>query len=748
MNLVRWFRKNNTKVMAIVVVVIMIGFIGGSSLTYLLRADSGLHKTIAYFGQKDKISNNDLYLARRELDILRALRIDELLRRQDLQGILLGELLFAGSAGGGSPVLINRIKQTIRTNQYRISDKQINDIYTARVTQAPPSVFWLALTAEAKMAGISVPNESAGELLGRAIPQLFNGQTYKQVISAIMNQYRIPEEVIHATLSKLLAILQYSHMICSNEDVTVRQIMQAISTEEETIDVEIVKFDSDVFISSIEQRAAGSEQEHFDKYRKFFAGAVSDENPYGFGYKLPDRVQLEYIAIRLNDVQTIVTPPTQDEVGEYYDRYKEQRFTEQVPSDPNDPNSPPTDRIKSYAEVANTISEQLLKNKINSTADRILQEAKTLTETGLQDINDTELANLSTEQLKEKAGDYTTTARQLSKKHNIKVYAGRTGLLSPVDIQTDEHLSTLYLQSYGQNPVSLAQVVFAIDELSVSELGPFDAAKPGMYKNIGPVKDMMSELKDTSGPIMAIVRVINAQKASEPESINQTFSTSSLKFDPNEEKVAEDVYSVKEKVTEDLKKLTAMDTTKSKTEEFIDLAAKDGWDSALDKFNELYKRPEKQDDDDPNAFSLKTPAGLRRISRATLETLAVQSRGNPAAAFYLSESKKQRLFVDQLYSLVPPDSNTVEALPVVMEFKPDMSHYVIKNISVKRLWKEDYERSKAMRFYREDLVQSQSLAAVHFNPENILKRLKFKPAEAEEEPADANTPAETRAAAQ
>ena len=85
MNLVRWFRKNKTKMMAIVVVVIMIGFIGGSSLTYFLRADRGLNKTIAYFGQKDKISNNDLYMARRELDILRALRIDELLRRQDLQ---------------------------------------------------------------------------------------------------------------------------------------------------------------------------------------------------------------------------------------------------------------------------------------------------------------------------------------------------------------------------------------------------------------------------------------------------------------------------------------------------------------------------------------------------------------------------------------------------------------------------------------------------------------------------------------
>jgi hypothetical protein len=559
-----------------------------------------------------------------------------------------------------------------------------------------------------------------------------------------MNQYRIPEEQILTTVSNLLAVLQYSHMICSNEDITIRQLMQALGTEEQTIDVELVRFDSDVFTSSIEQPASDIEQEHFDKYKTLFAGAISGENPYGFGYKLPDRVQLEYIAIKIDDIQAIVTPPTQDEIGEYYDRYKDQRFTEQIPSDPNDPNSPLMPRTKSYAEVAGTISEQLLKNNINTTAERILREARTLTEANLED-KDIEAATMTTEQLKELAGDYEAAAEKLGEKHNIKVYTGQTGLLSPIDMQTDEHLATLFIQGYGLNPISLSQVVFAVDELAASELGPFDVPKPRIYENIGPVKDLKAELDDGSAPIMAIVRVINTQKASEPESINKTFSTSSLKFDPNEEKADEDVYSVKEKVTEDLKRLAAMDTTQSKAGEFIDLATKDGWDSALAQFNKLYKQPEQQDDD-PNAFSLQPLMGLRRMSQATLETLAVQSQGNPAALSFLNEREKQRQFVDQLYSLVPPDKNTVEALPVVMEFKPDMSYYVVKNISVTRLWKEDYEKIKAMRSFREDHVQSQSLAAVHFNPENIFKRMNFRPAETDEEPADTTTPAESEAA--
>jgi hypothetical protein len=411
-----------------------------------------------------------------------------------------------------------------------------------------------------------------------------------------------------------------------------------------------------------------------------------------------------------------------------------------------------TTRIKSYAEVAAVISDQLRKDKIRSNAQNILQEAKTLTEANFEDKTDVELQSLTFEQRKQLAGDYETAAKRLSEKHNIKVYSGLTGLLSPIDMQADIRLATLYLRGYGYNPVRLARIVFAINELGISELGPFDAPKPAMYENIGPLTDMYEQ-------IMALVRVIKAEKVSEPEDVNQTFSTRPLKLEQDEEQLSKDVYSVKEKVAEDLKRLAAMDIAKSKAEEFVNLAAKDGWQSTLDKFNELYGQQPTQDHNDPNIskasnaekkdsepFKLQNLTNLRRISRETLETLAVQSVGDPAAQFFLYEREKRRLFVDQLYSLVPQDSNTVDTVPLIMEFKPDMSYYCLKNISVKRLGQQEYEKLKAMRLYREDYTAAQSLAAVHFNPENILKRMKFRPVGQDEKPKDANTPTESEAA--
>ena len=134
MSLIKWFRKNNSKIMAVVVIVLMIGFIGGSALTYLLQGSGGLKDTVATIGGK-KITNNDLVQARRELELLRMLRADDLLRAQGLQGVFMAELLFSADRGG-SPELINRVKQTIRQNLYPIGDKQINDIYRRSV---PPN---------------------------------------------------------------------------------------------------------------------------------------------------------------------------------------------------------------------------------------------------------------------------------------------------------------------------------------------------------------------------------------------------------------------------------------------------------------------------------------------------------------------------------------------------------------------------------------------------------------------------------
>jgi hypothetical protein len=743
MNLVKWLRKNNKKIMAIVVIVILFGFIGGGALLQQLgQRRTGLFSTVAYFADNRKITNQDLLMARRELEILRMLRADYMLRSislpvfrvQDLQPLLLGELLFADRRI--SPLIANSIKQLIRANKYKISDRQINDIYTKRFGS---EIYWLMLTNEAQQAGVKLTNEHAGNQLARIIPQLartipqFVGATYSRLIGAIVKQRGISEEEILTTFGKFLAILEYARFTCSSEDVTARQIMHTVNIEQETIDVELVKFDSALFAKTQPEPAPEKIAEHFNTYSKYFAGTVTEENPYGFGYKLPDRVELEYLVVKLDDVSKTVTPPTPEQTEENYQKNTNQ-FMVQVPSDLNDPNSPLIEQARSYAEVAGHISKQLLQDKINSRAGEILRYAKALTEFASQDTApDTD--DSGAEQIDQAVVDYKTAAEQAAQKYNVEVYSGRTGLLSAADMQADEYLGLLYLSGSGYSPVGLLQMVFAIDELGASEMGPFDPPKPKLGENIGPLADVV-------GQIMAVVRVVKVEKSAEPESLGQTYSSDSIVLEHGSATSKEDIYSVRVKVIEDLKKLAAMDIAKSKAEQFIKQAQKDGWEKAVAEFNKLYGYEDKQEKD-YEPFKLQTFTNLQRIPDIILETLAVQNSANPAGLNLVNEHSRDARFIDQLYSLVPQDANRLDAVPFVLEFKPDMSCYAIRNLSVKRLTQSEFEKQKALQLFKEDTIQSQNLAAVHINPENILKRMNFRLLNGQQA-SDANAPAVNR----
>jgi hypothetical protein len=253
-----------------------------------------------------------------------------------------------------------------------------------------------------------------------------------------------------------------------------------------------------------------------------------------------------------------------------------------------------------------------------------------------------------------------------------------------------------------------------------------------MYENIGPLKCSLEE-------VMALVRVIGAVKASVPEDLNQTYSKSTLKLEQDPNQTSEDIYSVKEKVAEDLKKLAAMDTAKSRTEEFIKQVVVDGWDGAINKFNELYGQDD-QNESDANAFVLQEDAALQRIPRQQIHTWQIQYEGDPLGQLLLNTFETQAEFVNRLYSLVPEDTNSLETVPFILKFEPHLSYYCLKSLSLKRLYQDEYERIRPEHIFVKDLTQSQTLAVIHYNPKNILKRMKFRLAKEESEPVDANEP--------
>ncbi|RPJ39746.1 MAG: hypothetical protein EHM35_01565 [Planctomycetaceae bacterium] len=737
---IKWLRRNNKKIMAVVVIVLMFAFVGGSALEYLLQPSGGIKNTYAYYGKKARITHMMVGEANAELEILQALQADAVLQQQDLRGILLGELLFSQSRS--SPALMNQVMQMIRRNQFLISDKQLGEMYDRT---ALPAVYWVLLTQEAESAGIRIPTTDVGDLLGRRlIPQLFRGQDYQTVMNGLVNRFRASEEDILEVFGKLLAVLQYAQTICSVEDVTIPQLMHMASSSGSTLDAEIVQLPARAFVDKQNQPADDVLQAQFDKYKGSFPGAVTQDNPFGFGYKLPDRLQLEYVALKLQDVAGIVPAPTQEEAEIHYRQNRQRLYTKEVPSDPNDPNSPKTQQVTSYAEVAETIMEQLRKERIITKATQILEEVRTTADAKLAELT-VEGKEPSVEQLKDKAGQYDGITKELTVKYSIPMFNGQTGWLNAVDMQMDKYLGRLVVSSQGAtSSLRLSQLLFSVKDLGENAAILMFAQAPRMHTTIGPASDPMVAMSpDLSGQIMMVVKITGISKAAEPENLNVIFTTRTIDLGDASAK-KDDVYSVREKVTEDVQRLTAWDTTKSRAEEFVALAKTEGWNPAITKFNNLYGKQAKKDPNDPNVFKLDNLNGLQRISNAQLQVVATQTLGNPAAAMIANETQTEKQLIDRFYSLVPANADSAANLPQILEFKPSQSFYAVKSVSVKWLNQQQYDSMKGVLLQQEDFIQTQNLAVVHFNPANILKRLNYRPARPAEEPAQEADTAEPK----
>jgi len=709
MSLTKWFRRNNRKVLAIVVVVIMIGFIGGSALRLGCRATGfGPGQVIAYYGQDGEITRNDILEAERELNILRQLGVPYMLKSQDVRGVFFGELLFAESKS--SPQVIGTLRRAIRAQQLRISDKQILDIYQRTQSE---EIYWILLKKEARQAGIALGRDIPEVMLRRMIQNMFEGVSYAQVVNRIIDS-GASEEKILSTFANLLEIHEYSRIVSMSEDVTLAQISKLSSFENEKLDAEFVGIPSEIFVDIQPEPTQEQVKEHFEKYKSYYQGQVTEENPCGFGYKNNQSLKLEYIIVKRKDIEKLIAEPTQEEKEKYYqnNRYLPE-FMERVSINPNDPNSPTTLKLMSFGRVTTKITNLIRAERIEAKTEDIINNAKYLSEHNYGDIDP---AELSSEKLKELAADFRQIAEQISDTYSVETYAGETGLLDFQDIQTDEYLSRLYYQPAGSEQISypLAQLVFTAEGLDSEDVMISSANKPRLYETIGPVNDSKDD-------IAALIRVIEVFPETIPSALEESISKETVKIssDPH---AKDKVYLVKDKVIEDLKKLSAMETASVKTGEFTALVQSQGWQQAVDNFNELYPAQPNE----PNNFEIRKLTGVQRLSKDSIESLAERVKGFAGSRLTVDRAVVESIVIDKLFSLVPADSNSPKDLPLTVAFKPYLSYYCIKSMNLNHIDLDQYYQSKSELVYNRGVLEFQNLAAVHFKPGNILKRMNFR----------------------
>ena len=238
-----------------------------------------------------------------------------------------------------------------------------------------------------------------------------------------------------------------------------------------------------------------------------------------------------------------------------------------------------------------------------------------------------------------------------------------------------------------------------------------------MWQNIGPLKDRYSSM-------VALVRVVEANKEYVPENLEHSYDIKSVVLDESII-LSENIYNIKDDVIKDLKDAASVKIAKELAEEFVSLLeTKEDWEKAIEEFNESLAGKEVR----VGQISLSIPQEKTRSSLRDKKDFEIRSAGMNVSLTQRTTRWRaaDELLNEELYGLIPADETDANNLSVIIESPAERACYVVKKVSRSRVTIDDYEKSKGMIAFNLDLARSDSLALIHFSPDNIIERMGFE----------------------
>ena len=315
----RFVKKHGKKLMAIFGAFLMVSFAASGMLT---PGQGGGNPVVGRVGD-DKIRGQDVFVA-----------------RQDWQ--LLTRLPGGGTGQDGRPRPLSAML-----------GPQIED----EITRRP--VLFLLLQKEAEQLGVTVSQDTLQTVL-TSTPGLVTTDPDRN-------------DQISRAVRSLLLVLNAGQRAASVIKVTDPMIEHQLAQVQQSITLDAVDFTTAKYIDQAKahEPTAAEIKAHFEKYADTVAGDASEANPFGFGYKYPDRVKLQYIVVPRSDVRKAVegsrTPYEWEVEARKYYRQNQAQFQTAPTTQPKQafdltaPASQPT--TKPYDAVQQEVKDQLINDE-------------------------------------------------------------------------------------------------------------------------------------------------------------------------------------------------------------------------------------------------------------------------------------------------------------------------------------------------------------------------------------------------
>jgi hypothetical protein len=196
-------------------------------------------------------------------------------------------------------------------------------------------------------------------------------------------------DLIHAALVNLLIVQtafdQQRDLIKLSEPVKEHEL----ATQGQQISTDVVPFSSKDFAAHVPAPTTQQLQEQFNKFADVAGGAPSDSNPLGFGYRYPNRVKLQYIAVPREAVRKVVKAQKSDydwdvDAQRYYIEHPDQFKATTEPTTQASTTKPTTKSVastepttKPFAEVHEEALAAVIDPKVEELQKDIVNKIRT-----------------------------------------------------------------------------------------------------------------------------------------------------------------------------------------------------------------------------------------------------------------------------------------------------------------------------------------------------------------------------------
>jgi hypothetical protein len=229
---------------------------------------------------------------------------------------------------------------------------------------------WIALYDEAKQKGFeSSPAQVDARL--RALEELgLTPQMLSQIVSRVAGGQR--PRLLEA-MRKDMTIRTYVNWLVEDlSGAAEPELRREFARMDERVKVRLEVLRAADYLSEVKEVPEKDLQEQFQKYKKSLPG----EGPDGYGYRIPDRVAVEYLVAGAAAFEDAVKAKVTDaEIKDYYESRKDAEFVvkdEKPAAEKKEEAKPPEKKYRPLDEVREEIRKTLVRNAAAAMAAELL----------------------------------------------------------------------------------------------------------------------------------------------------------------------------------------------------------------------------------------------------------------------------------------------------------------------------------------------------------------------------------------